>query len=115
MKSDHDIIRDRMYSRMGICSVKKRDPVVMGAEIRAMTSKLEEIVSLARPRLIMGGIRHGSNWDHESLMDYMQGKFDAYRETGNFELLVDLFNFVAVEGQLKTHPKFHFNPLDRNK
>ena len=106
-------IRTQMYKRLGVDSTERRDPHSISAEIKGMTSKLDGIVSLARPRLIMGGLRHGSSWEHGPLMKYMQEKFDTYKETGNFEMLVDLFNFVTVEGRLQTHPKFHFNAVDR--
>ena len=63
----------------------------------------------------MGGIRHGSDWTHENLMTYMQEKFDNYKRTGNFEMLIDFFNFIPIEGELKTHPNFHFNSIDRKE
>lgn len=108
-----DLCRNNLLSRLGIDKTPRRGPVQVAQEIQRMTSKLEEIVNLARPRLIMGGIRYGSDWKHGALMDYMQSKFDAYKETGNFEMLVDFFNFIPIEGELKTHPKFHFNAIDR--
>jgi hypothetical protein len=61
----------------------------------------------------MGGIRYGSRWEHEALMDYMQAKLDEYRRTGNAEMLVDLVNFCAIETRLKTHPQHHFRAKDR--
>jgi hypothetical protein len=115
MKTVTDLLREQMYSKRGITEEPKRNSSKMLCEIKAMTASLESLVVLAKPRLIMGGIRYGSNWTHEALINYMQGKFDAYKETGNFELLVDLFNFIAIENQLKTHPKFHFNPIDRKE
>lgn len=113
--TEHEAIRAVMYRRMGIDDKPKREASEVSAEIAGMTHSLDEIVKLARPRLIMGGIRYGSDWQHEPLMEYMQKKFDAYKETGNFEMLVDLVNFVAIEGKLKTHPRFHFNALDRKQ
>jgi hypothetical protein len=113
MPTVHDLIRSKMYSRMGIETKPKRDALSVSIEIKSMTRKLDEIIALAKPRLIMGGIRYGSNWNHEDLMSYMQEKFNEYKTTGNFEMLVDLFNFVVIEGQLKTHPKFNFTPKDR--
>ena len=110
---DHNEIRKNLYARLGIDTKPKRDPVAVGTEIRRMTNKLDEIVALARPRLIMGGIRYGSDWEHEDLMKYMQEKFDDYKQTGNFEMLVDFFNFISIEGELKTHPNYHFNATDR--
>lgn len=113
MPKTSDLIRQRLHSRLGIQSQNRKDPVHLLAEINSMTSSLETLVSLARPRLIMGGIRYGSEWEHKPLMEYMQKKFNEYKKTGNFENLVDFFNFIAVEGSLKTHPKFHFEAKDR--
>jgi len=110
-----ELCRKNLYSRMGVPLTPRREPTAMQAEICRMTSKLHEVVSLAEPRLIMGGIRHGSDWRYFDLMDYMQYKFDKYQETGNYEMLVDIFNLVVIEGELKTHPDFHFDPEDRKE
>ena len=107
--------RKALYDRQGIDTTEKRDPSLMQAEINRMIRKLNEVRDLAEPRLVMGGIRYGSSWTHKPLMKYMQGKFDNYVETGNFEMLVDIVNFIAIEGELKTHPKYHFKAVDRQK
>jgi len=111
--NNFDLCRKNLCSRLNIDTTKKRDPVKMQLEIFGMTTKLDEIIELAKPRLIMGGIRYGSEWEHVPLMKYMQEKFNQYKENGNFEFLIDFTNFIAIEGVLKTHPKHHFNPLDR--
>jgi hypothetical protein len=111
--NNFDLCRKNLYHRLGVDTTKKRDPIQMQAEIIRMTNKLNALVELARPRLIMGGIRYGSDWQHDPLMEYMQKKFDLYKETGNFEFLIDLMNFIAIEGELQTHPEYHFNPVDR--
>lgn len=109
--SDH--IRKGLYNRLGVDTSSCRGAAEVSSEIKRMQIKLQEVAGLANDRLIMGGIRYGSDWEHDPLMDYMQKKFDIFKETGNFEMLVDLFNFVVIEGQLKTHPKFHFKAIDR--
>lgn len=115
MKRINDLIRNALHKRLNINPHPIRNAAHLAMEIKSMTDKLDEIVSIAKPRLIMGGIRYGSNWTHEALIKYMQEKFDSYKTTGNYELLIDLFNFIAIEGELKTHPDFHFNPLDRKE
>ena len=85
----------------------------MNGEIQGMIEALKHIMELARPRLIMGGIRYGSEWEHEPLMKYMQAKFNSYLATGNFEMLIDLVNFCAIESVLRTHPDWHFEGEDR--
>ena len=108
-----DHCRKSLHARLGIGDERRRDPSAMSAEIRRMTDSLEALCELARPRLIMGGIRYGSEWKHEPLMKYMQAKFDEYKATGNFEMMVDFFNFIGIESVLKTHPEFHFKAKDR--
>lgn len=49
MKSEHDLIRNNMYRRLGIETKPKRDLVQMEAESHKMTKKLSEVVNLARP------------------------------------------------------------------
>ena len=83
------LCRKNLYQRLGIHEERDRPIQEIEAEISRMVNRLEKIFELAKPRLIMGGIRYGSNWKHESLMDYMQLKFSLYRQTGNFEVLVD--------------------------
>lgn len=107
----YESIRKSLHNRLGIddepkkTSTHKNDALIM-------KDSLYSVVDMARPRLIMGAIRYDSNWKHTPLMNYMQKKFDIYKETGNFEMLVDLFNFIAIEHQLKTHPMFHFDAKD---
>lgn len=113
MLSTTEHIRNGLYARLGVVDKPKRDALEVSQEIAGITKKLNEIVNLARPRLIMGGIRYGSDWQHEPLMEYMQKKFDIYKQTGNYEMLVDLLNFIVIEGQLKTHPQHHFKAIDR--
>ena len=84
------------------------------AEIGKITKALEQAVELCKPRLIMGGIRYGSKWNYEDLMNYIQKKFDLYKETGNLEIIIDCINLLVVESAIKTHPLFHFEAKDRN-
>ena len=113
--NNFDWCRKNTYRRIGFDPKKIEDTSKVLTDIEGMVQRLNQIVSIAKPRLIMGGIRYGNNWEHKPLMDYMQEKFNAYLKTGNFEMLVDLFNFVVVEGELKTHPKHHFRAIDRKE
>lgn len=108
-----DLIRKQMYSKRGIDETPVRKPHDVLCETARMNNKLDEVIRLARDRLTMGSIRYGSNWGHDDLMDYMQVKFDTFKDTGNYEMLIDLLNFVVIEGELKTHPKHNFSPVDR--
>jgi len=112
--NNFDVCRNSLEKRLCIdSSVEVKDSLKVSAEIAHMTKALSDLVELCRPRLIMGGIRYGSSWKHDALMKYMQNKFDAYKATGNMEMLVDLTNFCAIETALKTHPNFHFEAKDR--
>lgn len=108
-----ELCRKNLYNRLGVDAVERRDLDKMSAEILKMKRQLKHIIALAEPRLVMGGIRYGSDWKHDPLMDYIQKKFDLYRETGNAELLIDIINLAVVETDLKTHPEFHFRAEDR--
>ena len=94
------------------CTERRGDLEVI-TEVNRMFDALDEIVKLAKPRLVMGGIRYCSDWEHEALMKYMQQKLSEYISGGNSELLVDLVNFCAIEYALKTHKSFHFKAKDR--
>lgn len=114
--NNFDVCRKNLMDRLGIFEIQTLDNFAMSREIRRMLDTLHDSVDLAKPRLIMGGIRYGSNWAHDDLMDYMQLKLTTYRETGNMEMLIDLVNFCgAIEPMLKTHPKFHFIAQDRRQ
>ena len=113
--SNIDHCRETLYKRMGIYEKDTRTSREINIEIKQMISALQDIISLAKPRLIMGGIRYGSNWNHKDLMNYMQSKFNIYKETGNMEMLIDFINFIAIESVLQTHSKYYFNSIDRKE
>ena len=108
-----DFIRKQLHNRLGIDDHAKRNSNEVSQEIKRMVDSLNYICELCKPRLIMGGIRYGSEWKHEAMMKYMQPKFDTFKKSGNFEMLVDLVNFCAIENVLHTHPNFHFKGEDR--
>lgn len=112
--NNFELCRKNLETRLGIDTYDNRTADQVSAEIKGITDSLTQIYNLAKPRLIMGGIRYGSNWKHKSLMNYMQKKFDIYKETGNIEMLIDLVNFCAIEMKLKTHPNYNFTPKDNH-
>ena len=108
------ICRNNLHKRLGIVNETKRDSSAVWNEIKNMTNSLDVIYNLAKPRLIMGGIRYGGiDKDYSYVKKFTQAKLDEYHKTGNFEFLVDLVNCCAIEGVLKTHPSFHFKAEDR--
>lgn len=111
--NNFDLCRRNLHRRLRIDSLEKRESTEVQAEISRMIKALTVLVSLAQPRLIMGGLRYHSKWNHEDLMSYISKKFSLYQETGNMEMLVDMVNLLAIETSLKTHPKFHFKGEDR--
>jgi len=108
-----ELCRKNLLDRLNIFEKDKRSSSEVWSEISGAVSALEFIVALAKPRLIMGGIRYSSRWQHKDLMAYMEYKLSQYRKTGNFEMLIDLVNFCGLEGALKTHPNHHFTGEDR--
>ena len=90
------------------------DPVLIGRDTRKMLNALSYMVDLAKPRLVMGAIRYGTKpRPYSHIIAMMYNKINTYNRTGNMEMLVDLFNLCAVESELKTHPKHHFEVIDR--
>lgn len=52
--NNFDFCRKSLYNKMNIQEQDKRNHIQVQAEIKRMTNSLEKIVSLAKPRLIMG-------------------------------------------------------------
>ena len=107
------LCRKNLHKRLGISDKKNRSSVSVWHEIKTMIDSLFVICELAKPRLIMGGIRYGGiDKDYQYVKRFTQNKLDLYHKTGNFEYLIDLVNCCAIEGVLKTHPDFHFKAED---
>jgi hypothetical protein len=66
-----------------------------------------------RNRLIMGSLRYETFEEKRKshcydLIGYALAKLQAYKETGNQEMLVDCANICMIEFECPTHPKAHF-------
>ena len=111
----HKNIRKNLHDRLGIYDDHNVvDPHKIKQEIKENTNALEYIISLAKDRLIMGGIRYGHLPKSDKYIpDYIADKFDIYKRTGNFEMLIDIVNYVALEYVLHSHPKYYFKAIDR--
>lgn len=116
MKTVTDHLRQRMYDRLGIDThePKWKSTDRMFAEIAEKKAVLNEMVKLAKDRLVMGSIRYGRNTNYkwDSIKSKMEMKWKTYVETGNLEMLVDMLNYCAIEFKNKTHPQSHFEALD---
>lgn len=108
-----ELCRNNLHNRLGIFDKDSRSDLKVLGEIRSTILKLEEVLSLCKPRLIMGGIRYGSNWKYPDLTNYIKHKLNKYIETGNYEMIIDVINLCIVEGNIKTHSNFHFKSEDR--
>lgn len=110
-----ELCRQRLYDRIGINAHEPRwkSTTNMFAEIRKRQAVLDEMVKMAKDRLIMGSIRYGRNTKYtwESIKSKMETKWRVYVETGNLEMLVDMLNYCAIEFQDRSHPNCHFNAL----
>lgn len=109
-----DHIHDRLLARAGLC-----DP----PRARFTWQQLQHEWSphfeqLMRNRMMMGCLRygtlewkrkHGHAWDLTGAIDR---KLEAYRETGNTELLVDIANYCLLEFECGPHPLKHFDVTD---
>ena len=111
--NNFDLCRQNLLDRLNISTQDKKDSNSVSREIRKMSNALDEIVSLAKPRLIMGGIRYGSNWEYNDLLNYIQSKLLKFNKTGNVEMLIDIINLASVMYTLQLHPNHHFKEEDR--
>jgi hypothetical protein len=116
MMTNTELCRQRLLDRLGVDThePKWKSTDRMFAEIAEKKAVLDEIVKLAKDRLVMGSIRYGrnTNYDWDSIRSKMGTKWKTYMETGNLEMLVDMVNYCAIEFKNRTHPDSHFNALD---
>jgi hypothetical protein len=77
-----------------------------------------EFERLQRARLIMGRFRYGAlgalNKKKYDRLTAIEKKLNAYRKTGNDELLVDIANLCICEFVEGEHPNKHFKTLQEN-
>lgn len=116
MMTNTELCRQRLLDRLGVGTHEPRWKSTdrMFAEIRKKRAVLDEMVKMAKDRLIMGSIRYGQSTKYpwESIKSKMETKWRTYVETGNLEMLVDMLNYCAIEFEDRTHPNSHFNALD---
>lgn len=111
-----ELCRQRLLDRLGVDTHKPKwkSTDKMFAEIQSKQEVLDEMVKMAKDRLVMGSIRYGQSakctW--EVIKSKMETKWQTYVETGNAEMLVDMINYCAIEFKEGSHPNSHFNALD---
>lgn len=81
----------------------------------------QEFNDLRRARLEMGYFRYGAiksirnpGRRHGYSIGEIARRLGLYIQTGNAELLVDIANFCEVEFVLRSHPRYHFQTIERN-
>jgi hypothetical protein len=108
-----EMIRNNLYDRLDIRD-DVQDDLEVYEDAKKMIDSLNNLVKLAKPRLLVGAIRYGANKrDYKEVMEFIDKKLKKYKDTGNSELLVDILNWCAIEFALQTHPNFHFKAEDR--
>lgn len=121
-------LRGRIHSAAGLDRVDGVTVASAVAETKAVIAMVPWVVAHARARLLMGAFRFkardasGMSYDDRSRIgtaasywDRAQEKLDLYGESGNQELLVDVFNYILLELTHRTHPKAHFMSLERGE
>ena len=117
MQSIHDILRERLLLRAGAI---KPAPVQTYTrdEMEALQwgEEWQHILFLMKNRMIMGGYRYSPTSlqkprEFDNIAD-VKRRLDLYEVEGNMEYLIDAANITIIECLKKSHPNFHFNPID---
>ena len=72
---------------------------------------------LCKKSMIVGYYKYGSvrknlNGGYEDVINSLEIRLKAYKETGNTEFLADIANFAMMEFMYPQHPKAHYKPTD---
>lgn len=109
MKHVHDVIRDRIYSNLGLTGTKT---TLTPEQIKRQECP-PEFTNLMDNRFVMGFFRYGSIRQSKSdNVSEIEKRRQKYIETGNTEYLVDIANFARAEFINPKHHNAHFNSID---
>lgn len=61
-------------------------------------------------RLFVGELRYGSGSHRQQYMTRMEKELNKYKQTGNFEQLLNIANYAFLESEFPENKKFHFDP-----
>lgn len=61
-------------------------------------------------RRFVGQLRYGPPSSKQKYLTRLKKELQAYGKTGNYEHLVNIANYAALEGIAPQHVKFHFDP-----
>lgn len=61
-------------------------------------------------RRFVGQLRYGQPSARQRYLTRLKKELVAYERTGNYEHLVNIANYAALEGIAPQHYKFHFDP-----
>lgn len=61
-------------------------------------------------RRVVGQVRYGRPTSRQKYLTRLKKELQAYGKTGNYEQLVNIANYAALEGMAPQHIKFHFDP-----
>jgi hypothetical protein len=86
------------------------------SELQWDSEEWQYILSLMRNRMIVGGFRYGPTPTQkrrafDNISD-IKRRLGLYEDEGNMEHLVDAANVTILECLKKSHPNFHFTPID---
>lgn len=76
----------------------------------------DHFISLCNNRMIMGHFRYGfitkNTLTTEEWIEYITGRLQSYKKTGNTENLIDATNGCWILFQFTKHQKKHFKAID---
>lgn len=61
-------------------------------------------------RRFVGQLRYGEPMSRQKYLARLKKELAVYERTGNYEQLVNIANYAALEGIAPQHCKFHFDP-----
>jgi hypothetical protein len=73
------------------------------AEFRIFMQRMME-------RRVVGSLRYGRPDSRQKYLTRLKKELKAYEQHGNYEQLVNIANYAALEAMAPQHLKFHFDP-----
>lgn len=111
MRTVHDVIRESIINRLDL-----KDKLSYEQSLKNIESFISEPLVIGISCLMIGQERYGKlSLDREEKYDYVEfieKRFNLFKETGNREWLIDVMNGAILEYQFRSHPNSHMEHHD---
>lgn len=92
---------------LSVLEIKYPDSVALDlrelAEFRMFLQRMMD-------RRVVGFLRYGHATSRQKYLTRLKKELKAYEQHGNYEQLINIANYAALEGMAPQHLKFHFDP-----